>query len=137
MLLLFVLRGEGLFYCHSADEEGVPVLSKLRGRTIGALRAERCTSVASANGTSCSACHELLCSRAFLFIVLRRATPRFLQIFRGTWPMPLPLLNHSTLALFAQRTRILTSARSIGFYVIWVCISPSSSSRSRSPHRAP
>ena len=29
--------------------------------------------------------------------------------------MPLSLLNHSALALFAQRTRIPTSARSIGF----------------------
>ena len=75
---------------------------------------------------------ELLCSRAFLFIVLRSAQhpqiPRFLQIFRGIWPMPLSLLNHSALALFAQRTRIPTSARSIGFCAIWVCISSSSSS---------
>ena len=54
--------------------------------------------------------------------------PRFLQIFRGIWPMPLSLLNHSALALFAQRTRIPTSARSIGFCAIWVCISSSSSS---------
>ena len=38
-------------------------------------------------------------------------------------------MNHSTLALFAQRTRIPTSARSIGFCVIWVCISSSSSSK--------
>jgi hypothetical protein len=37
--------------------------------------------------------------------------------------MPLSLLNHSELALFAQRTRIPTSARSIGFCAIWVCIS--------------
>ena len=37
-----------------------------------------------------------------------------------------PPLNHSPLALFAQRTRIPTSARSIGFCVIWVCISSSS-----------
>ena len=36
--------------------------------------------------------------------------------------MPLPLMIHSALALFAQRTRIPTSARSIGFCVIWVCI---------------
>ena len=42
--------------------------------------------------------------------------------------MPLPLMIHPTLALFAQRTRIPTSARSIGFCVIWVCISSSSSS---------
>ena len=41
--------------------------------------------------------------------------------------MPLSLLNHSALALFAQRTRIPTSARSIGFCAIWVCISSSSS----------
>ena len=32
-----------------------------------------------------------------------------------------PLLDHSELALFAQRTRIPTSARSIGFCVVWVC----------------
>ena len=43
--------------------------------------------------------------------------------------MPLSLLNHSALALIAQRTRIPTSARSIGFCAIWVCISSSSSSR--------
>jgi len=100
-----------------------------RGRTIGALRAERHT-LSSAEWTSSSACHELLCSRAFLFIVLRSAQhpqiPRFLQIFRGIWPMPLSLLNHTALALFAQRTRNPTSARSIGFCAIWVCISSSS-----------
>ena len=103
----------------------------LRSRTIGALRAERNTST-SAEWTLCSACHELLCSRAFLFVVLRSAKhpqiPRFLQIFRGIWPMPLFLLNHSALALFAQRTSIPTSARSTGFCVIWVCISSSSRS---------
>jgi hypothetical protein len=43
--------------------------------------------------------------------------------------MPLSLLNHSALALFALHTRILTSARSIGFCAIWVCISSSSSSK--------
>jgi len=42
--------------------------------------------------------------------------------------MPLSLLNHSAPALFAQRTRIPTSARSTGFCAIWVCISSSSSS---------
>ena len=98
----------------------------LRGRTIGALRAERHT-LTSAEWTSCSACHGLLCSRAFLLIVLRSAQhpkiPRFLQIFRGIWPMPLSLLNHSELSLFARRMRIPTSARSIGFCAIWVCIS--------------
>ena len=36
-------------------------------------------------------------------------------------------MNHSALALFAQRTRIPTSARSIGFCVIWICISSSTS----------
>ena len=45
--------------------------------------------------------------------------------------MPLSLLNHSALALFAQRTRIPTSARSIGFCAIWVCISSSSQFRWR------
>ena len=40
--------------------------------------------------------------------------------------LPLSLLNHSALALFAQRTRIPTSARDIGFCAIWVCISSSS-----------
>ena len=103
----------------------------LRGsRTIGALRAERHT-LTSAEWTSCSACHELLCSRAFLFIALRSAQhpqiPRLLQFFRGIWPMSLSLLYHSALALFAQRTRIPTSARSIGFCAILVCISSSSS----------
>ena len=102
----------------------------LRCRTIGALRAERHT-LASAKWTSCSACHELLCSRVFLFITLRSAQhpqiPRFLQIFRGIWPMPISLRSHSALALFAQRARIPASARSIGFCAIWVCISSSSS----------
>ena len=59
--------------------------------------------------------------------------PRFfLQYLREVWPMPLALMNHSALALFAQRTRIPTSARSIGFCVIWVCIGSSSSSSSSS-----
>jgi uncharacterized membrane protein YwaF len=40
--------------------------------------------------------------------------------------MPLSLMYHSALALFAQRTRILNSAWSIGFCGIWVCISSSS-----------
>ena len=34
--------------------------------------------------------------------------------------MPLPLSSYSLLACFAQRTRIPTSSRSIGFCVIWV-----------------
>jgi hypothetical protein len=40
--------------------------------------------------------------------------------------MTLPSLSHHGLALFAQRTRIPTSARSIGLCVIWVCIKSSS-----------
>jgi len=39
-----------------------------------------------------------------------------------------PLMKHSAFALFAQRTRY----RSIGFCVIWVCISSSPSSSSSS-----
>ena len=42
-------------------------------------------------------------------------------------------MKHSALALFAQRTRIPTSARSIGFCVIWVFISSSSSSNFHVP----
>jgi len=42
--------------------------------------------------------------------------------------MLLPFMNHSALAVFAQRTRIPISARSTGFCVIWVCISSSSTS---------
>ena len=112
----------------------------LRGRTIGALRAEKNT-LTSAEWTSCSACRELLCSRAPLFIVLRSVQhpqiPRFLQFFRRIWPMPLSLLNHSALALFAQRTRIPTSARSIGFCAIWVCISSSSGNSPTTPRASP
>jgi hypothetical protein len=57
----------------------------LRGRTIGALRVER-HSLASAYGTQSSACHELLCSRVFIYIVLRSARhpqipPRFIVNF--------------------------------------------------------
>jgi len=44
----------------------------LRGRTVGALCAERHI-LTSPEWTSCSACHELLCSRAFLYIVLQSA----------------------------------------------------------------
>ena len=78
------------------------------GRTIGVLRAER-QILTSANGTSCSARHELR-SRAFLFIVSAEcALPTNASLFtimREFWPMPLPLMIHSALALFAQRTRI-------------------------------
>jgi len=47
--------------------------------------------------------------------------------------MPLSLLNHPALALFAQRTRIPTSARSIGFCAIWVCISSTFEEMKRAP----
>ena len=60
--------------------------------------------------------------------------PRFLHFLREFWPMPLPLMIHSALVLFAQRTLIPTSARSIGFCVIWVCISSSSSTGCNSGH---
>ena len=139
MLLFAFLRG-GAFLFTATPRTRKEFLSRqsliwLRDRTIGALRAERHT-LTSAEWTSCSACHELLCSRAFLFVVLRSGQrpqiPRFLQIFRGIWP----LLNHSALALFAQRTRIPTSARSIGFCAIWVCISSSSSSNTNNNMQA-
>ena len=63
-----------------------------------------------------------------------RNTHKYLAIcncFGGIWPIFLLLLNLSALALFAQHTCIPTSARSIGFCAIWVCISSSSSSSSR------
>jgi len=137
------LRGTSLFTATlRTRKEFLPCqrLSWPGGRTIGALRAER-RILTSANGTSCSARHERS-SRAFLFTVSAEcalptnASLFFLQFLREFWPMPLPLMIHSALALFAQRTRIPTSARSIGFCVIWVCISSSSSSSSlrfRSP----
>lgn len=40
------------------------------------------------------------------------------KTFRGIWPMPLPLLNQSALTSVAQRMRIPTSARSIGFMLL-------------------
>jgi len=78
-----------------------------------------------------------LLARLPLYCSAECATPTnssILQFFRGIWPMPLSLLNHSALALFAQRTRIPTSARSIGFCAIWVCISSSSSSSTDMRH---
>ena len=69
--LLFVfLRGATLFTATlRTRKEFLPCqgLSWPGGRTIGALRAEW-QILTSANGTSCSARHELR-SRAFLFIV--------------------------------------------------------------------
>jgi len=125
------LRGTSLFTATlRTREEFLPCqgLSWPGGRTIGAQRAER-QMLTTANGNSCSARHELS-SRAFLFIVSAEcALPThalLFVIFARIWRMPLPLMIHSALALFAQRTRIPTSARSIGFCVIWVCISSSS-----------
>jgi len=69
--LLFVfLRGTSLFTATLwTRKEFLPCLglSWPGGRTIGAMRADR-QILTSANGTSCSARHELR-SRAFLFIV--------------------------------------------------------------------
>ena len=64
--------------------------------------------------------------------------PRGAIFLREFWPMPLPLMNHSALALFAQRTRIPTSARSIQHWLLCrlVHISPSSSSSSTAYSRA-
>jgi len=133
-MLLFGFRG-GAFLFTATPRTRKEFLSRqnrlcLRGRTIGALRAER-HALTSAEWTSCSECLELPCLRAFLFIVQRSAQHpqilRFLQFFRGIWPKPVSPLIHSALALFAQRTRIPTSAHSIGFCAIWVCISSSSS----------
>ena len=76
-------------------------------------------------------------SLLFLWSARYPQMPRFLQFLREVWSMPLPLMNHSALALFAQRTRIPTSARSIGFCVIWVCISSSSSVRVRFSYEFP
>ena len=111
----------------------------VRGRTIGALRVKRHVLV-SANGTLRSACHELRCLRAFLFIVLQSAqypqptnTSLFANFRRTLTNAPLPPESFC-LALFAQRTRIPTSARSIGFCVIWVCISSSLSSLAVQPY---
>ena len=72
-MLLFVFSRGGAFLFTATPRTRKDFLPRqslvwLRGRTIGALRAERHT-LTSAEWTSCSACHELLCSRAFLFIV--------------------------------------------------------------------
>jgi len=78
------LRGpQRVYFCYNNERimhrggSSFNILSRrsilwLRGRTIGALRAERLT-LTSAEWTSCCACHELPCSRAFLLIVLQSA----------------------------------------------------------------
>ena len=75
-IVVCIFEGGGFsIHCQSMDKEVVPVPFEplwLRGRSIGALRFERHTST-SANGTSRSVCHKLLCSHAFLLIVLRSA----------------------------------------------------------------
>ena len=125
--LLFVfLRGTSLFTATLRTRKeflSCQGLSCPGDSTIGALRAER-QILTSVNGTSCSARYELR-SCVFFLIVLRSArylqVPRFLQFLREFWPMPPPPSNHSAFTLLAQRTRITTFARSIGFYVFWVC----------------
>ena len=128
-MLLFAFSRGG-FSTPRTRKEFLPRQSLLwlRGRSIGALRAERQTLI-SAEWTSFSACHELLCSRAFLFIVLRSAQhpqiPRFCANFpRNLANAPLPPESFRT-CFVAPCTRIPTSARSIGICVIWVCISSS------------
>ena len=105
----------------------------LRGRSISALRAERHTLTSLPSGPRVPHVTSFFARApsSLLFCGVRNThkfLAFFLKIFRGNWPMPFSLLNHSAHDLFAQRTRIPTSARSIGFCVIWVCISSSSSS---------
>ena len=90
----------------------------LRGRTVSALRAERHT-LTSAEWTSCSACHELLCSllaRLPLYCSAECATPQKSSLFadfpRNLANAPLPPESFRT--------------------SIWVCIS--SSSRAAKSH---
>jgi hypothetical protein len=59
---------------------------------------------------------------------------RFLPISQRNWPVSLPFLNHSALALFAQRMRILTSAAalasvSLGSVLVRVRVSATALSR--------
>ena len=74
-----------------------------------------------------------LLARLPLYCSAECATPTNSSLFaifsRNLANAPLPPESFA-LALFAQRTRIPTSARSIGFCAIWVCISSSSSSSS-------
>ena len=90
----------------------------LRGRTIGAVRAERHTSTSAEVNLVFRVSRVSLLARLPLGCSAECATPTntsLLHFFRGIWPMPLSLLNHSALA------------RRIGFCAIWVCISSSSS----------
>ena len=84
-VVVCILRGGGAFLFTATPRTRKEFLSRrsllwLRGRTKGALRAERYT-LTSANGILCFACHELLCSRALLLVFLRSAQhpqiPRF------------------------------------------------------------
>ena len=137
MLLFVFLRRGFSIHCYSTDEEGVPVPSKplmAQGQNNRRLACCKAHSFDLCRANLVFRMSRVSLLAPFLLVILRSAQhpqiPRFLQIFRIIWPMLLPLLNHSALVLFAQRTRIPTSARSIGFCVIWVCVSSSSSSSS-------
>ena len=131
------MRGTSLFTATlRTRKEFLPCqgLSWPGGRTIGALRAER-QMLTSANGTSCSARHELS-SRAFLFIVSAEcALPTNASLFANFARILAyaPPPHESLRTCFVCATH--ASARSIGFCVIWVCISSSSSSKNRRHRR--
>jgi hypothetical protein len=104
MLLFVFLRGAFLFTATPRTRK--EFLSRqsllwLRGRTIGALRAERHT-LTSAEWTSCPACHELLCSllaRLPLYCSAECATPKNSSLFaffsRNLANAPLPCLRNA------------------------------------------
>ena len=132
MLLFAFLRGGFSIHCHSANKEGVPVPSRpLVAQGQNNRRLARC----KAHFDLCRVDLEFRMLRASLLArlpvycpaecVTSKNTSLFAIFFEefGQCPSPLSLLNHSAFALFAQRTRIPTSARSIGFCAIWVCIS--------------
>jgi len=135
-----ILRGTSLFTATPRTrKEFLPCqgFSWPGGRTIGALRAERQIST-SANGTSCSARHELR-SRAFLFIIVSAecALPTnasfFTSFARILTNAPPP---HDTLrTCFVCATHAhshFCPQHWLLFCVIWVCISSSSSSNRES-----
>jgi len=81
----------------------------------------------SAEWTSCSACHELLCSRAFLFIALRSAQhpqiPRLLQFFEefGQCPSPSCIIPHLLCLRNARAFPLLPAAlASVLFWFVLV-----------------
>jgi len=88
-------------------------------RTSPTCKTSTCTSVSNVRTLSTyDALHNLLQTFSELFISM------------SVSPHNVAALKRSILFLlmFAQHTRISTSARSVGFCVIWVCISSSSSS---------